>query len=227
MMPGFVRTLAAVATATALGFAAPVSADPLERYTELQEVIEAVNDPDPLMRLALIEDIIAKGDATEVQLAIRAAFTIDDPNVRSLALRAHFASFRTLLITADWPEEIKKMVDAGNMDDVENKYVGNYRMMTNLAGMFTYRTEYKADEVEFAVSSLNMGGAGTGFGNIKGAVISLQSHTSTQVPHNSENCKFEFTEYVGFTVRGIGSCDVRGSLPFPVTLHLFEPEPKS
>jgi hypothetical protein len=231
MMPGFVRTLAAVATATALGFAAPVSADPLERYTELQEVIEAVNDPDPLMRLALIEDIIAKGDATEVQLAIRAAFTIDDPNVRSLALRAHFASFRTLLITADWPEEIKKMVDAGERDQAAKRYSNNFIMMDTLGGVFSYRTEYAPGDTEFTVQSLNMIGDGreqnTGFGNIKGSVITLQSGTHIQYTHTVENCKFEFTDYIGFTVKGVGSCDVDDSLAFPVTLHLFEPEPKS
>jgi hypothetical protein len=231
MMPGFVRTLATVATATALGFAAPVSADPLERYTELQEVIEAVNDPDPLMRLALIEDIIAKGDATEVQLAIRAAFTIDDPNVRSLALRAHFASFRTLLITADWPEEIKKMVDAGERDQAVKRYGNHFDMMDVLGGVFSYRTEYKPGETEFSVQSLNAltepkNGHG-GFGNVKGSLITFQSSTYLTNTIYLYNCKYEFAEYVGFTVSGVGSCDIEKSLPFPVTLHLFEPEPKS
>lgn len=223
------RAIALTLTVMAAGgYIGPALADPLERYAELQAVGEAINDPDPLMRLALLEEIIAKGDATEVQLAIRTAFTIDDPNIRSLALRAHFASFRTVLITAGWPAEIKTLMDAGETNLVERNYGNHVDFMGKLGGVFSYRTEYQPSDTEFLVQSLNVVAGpknnNTGFGNIKGALITLQSVTHLMDGSNTYNCKFEFSEYVGFSVKGVGSCDLDETLAFPVTLHLFEPD---
>lgn len=228
----FKKTIAArVLMALALtGLPSAVLADPLERYSELQAVVEAINDPDPLMRLALLEEVIAKGDATEVQLAIRTAFTIDDPNVRSLALRAHFASFRTVVITAEFPEQLQTAIDAGGdaLEAARNGWGNHFGFMDYLGRTFTFQTKYDGSSPEFVVYSLN--GRSTpdaeqsGNGNIKGAVVTLQS--SVRVGRNSagENCTFEFTKYVGFTITGVGSCDWGSTLPFPVTLHLFEPD---
>lgn len=224
----------AVASSFALmivgGLTVPAFADPLERYAELQAVGEAINDPDPLMRLALLEDIIAKGDATEVQLAIRTAFTIDDPNVRSLALRAHFASFRTVVITADYPPEIQAAIEAGG-DELaasQRAYEYHFDFMDLLGGSFTFQTEYDGRSPEFVVYSLNAqtqtSDEFSGHGNIKGAVVTIQSGTKLYGANTAFNCTFEFAEYVGFTIRGTGSCDRTSTLPFPVTLHLFEPD---
>lgn len=212
------------------GYIAPALADPLERYAELQAVGEAINDPDPLMRLALLEEIIAKGDATEVQLAIRTAFTIDDPNIRSLALRAHFASFRTLVITADWPAAIAAAIEAGG-DELEASRKSrpyHFDFMNYLGQTFTFKTEYDGSSPEFVVYSLNLltetSDKYSGSGNIKGSVVTLQSGTKLWDYNEAYNCTFEFSEYVGFTIKGTGSCDRENLLPFPVTLHLFEPD---
>lgn len=223
-------------TALALIIAAATSlsaqADPLERYSELQAVVEAVNDPDPLMRLALLEAVIAKGDATEVQLAIRTAFTIDDPNIRSLALRTHFASFQTILITADYPADIQKILDSGDSKAIaaaQEAYNRQFIFMDFLAGVFTYRTDYTAGDNEFKVYSLNARETpdekNFGHGNIKGAIVTLQAPTHLQYTHSLQNCTFEFLDYVGFTLKGTASCDFDDTLPFPVTMHLFEPDP--
>ncbi len=215
---------------TAGGLTLPVFADPLERYAELQSVGEAINDPDPLMRLALLEEIIAKGDATEVQLAIRTAFTIDDPNIRSLALRAHFASFRTVVITAEYPAEIQAAIEAGG-DELKasnQRYQNHFEFMDVLGGAFTFQTDYDGSSPEFAVYSLNgvteISDRYAGHGNIKGALITIQSGTRLDRYTDAYNCTFEFFEYSGFTINGTGSCDHEETLPFRVTLHLFEPD---
>ena len=216
--------------AAAGGLTLPVLADPLERYAELQAVGESINDPDPLMRLALLEEIIAKGDATEVQLAIRTAFTIDDPNIRSLALRAHFASFRTVVITAEYPAKIQAAIEAGGdeLEALEQKYGYHFEFMELLGGAFTFQTDYDGSSPEFAVYSLNAvtetSDRYSGHGNIKGALVTIQSGTRLYGATEAFNCTFEFSEYVGFTIKGTGSCDRDETLPFPVTLHLFEPD---
>ncbi len=209
-------------------------ADPIERYAELQAVGEAINDPDPLMRLALLEEIIEKGDATEVQLAIRTAFSIDDPNIRSLGLRTHFASFRNLTVTAEYPAEIQAVLDGekeAEIKAVRDAYKAQFDFMESLGQVFKFSVEYSdPSDLEFAVYSLNRNPqkveSPTGAGNIRGALITLQSaiKLSASYSHVWYRCTFEFSEYVGFTVKGIGSCDYNKTLPFPVTLHLFEPD---
>lgn len=221
------RTLTLIAAG---GLVCPALADPMERYAELQAVGDAINDPDPLMRLALLEEIIAKGDATEVQLAIRTAFTIDDPNVRSLALRAHFASFQTVVITAEWPAEIAAALEAGGDALVAYKQSNSnhFELMSNLGSAFTFQTKYDGDSTEFEVHSLNVQTTidkrWSGLGSIKGSLVTIQSGTKMNDSNASYNCTFELFEYVGFTIKGTSSCDRDGVLPFPVTLHLFEPD---
>lgn len=223
-----IKAVAGVAFAVFLGGTA--LADPLERYAELQAVGEAINDPDPLMRLALMEELIARGDATEVQLAIRTAFTIDDPNIRSLALRTHFASFRTVVIAADYPAELQQAIKDGKdaLKAAQRAYQDQFEFMDFLGGRFTFRTEYDGSSPEFAVMSMNAlsepNPKYSGFGNIKGSVVTLQSGTRLRDNLAAFNCTFEFTDYVGFTIKGVGSCDMGKTLPFPVTLHLFEPD---
>lgn len=205
-------------------------ADPIERYAELQAVGEAINDPDPLMRLALLEEIIEKGDATEVQLAIRTAFSIDDPNIRSLGLRTHFASFRTLTVTAEYPAEIQAVLDAGKEAEIKairDVYSRQFDFMEALGEVFKFSVEYAdPSDLEFAVYSLNRNPQKVeepnGAGNIRGALITLQS--AIRLSANWYRCSFEFSEYSGFTVKGMGSCDYDRTLSFPVTLHLFEPD---
>lgn len=211
-----------------------VLADPMERYAELQAVGEAVNDPDPLMRLAMLEEIIENGDATEVQLAIRTAFTIDDPNIRSLGLRTHFASFRNLTVTAEYPAEIQAVLDDGKSAEIEavrDSYKAQFDFMESLGQVFKFSVEYAdPSDLEFAVYSLNRSSgkveSPTGAGNIRGALITLQSAIKLSAAYSNTwyRCTFEFSEYVGFTVKGIGSCDYDRTLAFPVTLHLFEPD---
>lgn len=203
----------------------PALADATARYGELQAVIDAINDPDPLMRLAQVEEILKKGDATEVQLAIRTAFSLEDPNIRSLALRAHFAGFRTFVITAQLPDEWKEAQDSSAKEMVE-KLDNNYlvRLFRDLGYQFSFESEYPgSDLLEFRVKMLNdprKSDDYTGTGNIRGGMITVA--TPLFFISSQKACSFEFTEYEGFTLKGLGSCNVDGGFLFPVTLHLFD-----
>ena len=208
-------------------------ADVNARYGELQAVIDAINDPDPLMRLAQLEEIVAKGNATDVQLAIRTAFSVDDPNVRSLALRAHFASFKTFIVTADYPQDIKKLLETGDEKAKTQLKKDHYRLLDFLStqgNQFSFRSEYPSkDALEFTVRSLNsipdsqQADQYAGNGNIRGGLINIVSAVK-QSPNSSApiNCSFEFTEYEAFTLKGTGACNMEGSFPFPIMLQLFD-----
>ncbi|WP_395517828.1 HEAT repeat domain-containing protein [Pseudorhizobium flavum] len=216
---GMLTSALAVSGGTSSAFA-----DVTARYGELQAVIDAINDPDPLMRLAQLEAILKKGDATEVQLAIRTAFQLDDPNVRSLALRAHFASFRTFLITAELPEKIQK-----EMEDENSGWYDNYlyKYLRSMGYQFKMQSEYPStDELEFQIKALNGNFQDsdqkkyTGTGNIRGGMLTVVSNVYKS--GSPQRCSFEFTEYHGFTMAGMASCDMDYSFQFPVRFHLFD-----
>ncbi|MBC7282745.1 hypothetical protein [Hoeflea sp.] len=203
----------------------PAIADVTERYGELQSVIDAINDPDPLMRLAQLEEILENGNATDVQLAIRTAFTLDDPNVRSLALRAHFAGFRTFVVTAGLPESVKEVL-AGSDKDAANNIRNGYLLglLESLGYKFSFQSEYPSStELEFKTMLLNDQRQQTEFngsGNIRGGMVTIA--TPIFAYNNQRTCSFEFTEYEGFTLKGFGSCNLDGGFLFPVTFHLFD-----
>ncbi|MCA2406624.1 hypothetical protein GYN07_27150 (plasmid) [Rhizobium leguminosarum bv. viciae 248] len=227
-MPIFKNKLSRLAVSTAV-MAAWMStgahADVTARYGELQAVIDAVNDPDPLMRLAQLEEILQKGNATEVQLAIRTAFSVDDPNVRSLALRAHFAGFRTFIVSAALPDNIKKAVEGSDKKAAEDAMRGDLMRYFSSAGYhFSFRSEYpESSALEFKVNLLNnkpVAEEPSGSGNIRGGLITIV--TALKIVGTDYSCSFEFTEYEAFTLKGFGACNIENSFLFPVTLHLFD-----
>ncbi|MCY0093247.1 hypothetical protein [Hoeflea ulvae] len=205
----------------------PAVADVTERYGELQSVIDAINDPDPLMRLAQLEEILENGNATDIQLAIRTAFSVDDPNVRSLALRAHFAGFRTFVVTAELPESVKEVLD-GSDKDAAKKILNGYlfEFFENVGYQFSFQAEYPSNaELEFKTMLLNnyrTQNEFTGSGNIRGGMLTIT--TPIFFNNNNHACSFEFTEYEGFTLKGLGSCNLKGGFLFPVAFHLFDDE---
>lgn len=208
-----------------LSVSSPVLADATARYGELQAVIDAINDPDPVMRLAQLDEILKKGDATEVQLAIRTAFSVEDPNVRSLALRAHFAGFKTFLITAELPDEWNLAQDSTDKEMMEKvKRSDLLGLFVNIGYQFSFQTEYPgSDSLEFQVRILNDKSRSddyTGSGNIRGGMVTVV--TALMYSHLQRTCSFEFTEFEGFTLKGFGSCNLDGGFLFPVTLHLFD-----
>ncbi len=223
----------AAAAVVVAGMMAPslAHADVTTRYGELQAVLDAINDPDPLMRLAQLEEILKKGDATEVQLAIRTAFQVADPNVRSLALRAHFASFRTFIVTAELPEAMQAVLDGKDQEAIKD-LSGNklYGFLKDQGFQFSLQSEYPSSEaLEFQVASRNENPTGDeqkkylGTGNIRGGLINIV----TNVKHgynNSENCSFEFTDYDAFTLVGQATCNFENGFQFPVRLRLFDNE---
>ncbi|MHA6687644.1 hypothetical protein [Mesorhizobium sp. A556] len=227
-----IRNIAAVLASTAVAITTSARADVTARYGELQAVIDAINDPDPLMRLAQLEEILQKGNATEVQLAIRTAFEVDDPNVRSLALRAHFASFRTFIVSAELPGEVKNIVD-GNDQKAKDQYYrshGDYLEFLNRIGyQFSFSSEYPANtDLEFQIESLNNNPKKNnqeiygGTGSIRGGLINIATDVRPNNNNTAIHCSFEFLDYSAFTLKGFASCDMAGGFQFPVALHLFD-----
>ena len=97
-LPIWIRAGAGIVLVGLAAWHASAVAQQAPRREALAKVIEGVTDPDPLVRLANLEDVIKRGNATEMQLAIKAAMASSDPDLRSVALRGYMAGVRELYL---------------------------------------------------------------------------------------------------------------------------------
>jgi len=88
-----------------------------KRREELSKVLDRINDPDPLLRIAVLEEVLARGNATEVQLAIKSALNGNDPDLKSLAMRGYAANLRDLYLDSALPEEVQAAIAQSNAKD--------------------------------------------------------------------------------------------------------------
>ena len=94
--------------ALALGLAVPPDPAPAqsaaERREQLAQIRERMSDPDPLMRLAYLEEYAEAKDQTVTMLAVRYALSSDDPDLRATALRLYVASLESLDLEVELPD---------------------------------------------------------------------------------------------------------------------------
>jgi hypothetical protein len=82
------------------------------RHDQLAKIPELLADPDPNARAANMEAILKTNDATMIQMALRLAFQSDDPNLRSLAMRAYIANLKELSFDIALPDQIAHQYEA-------------------------------------------------------------------------------------------------------------------
>ena len=82
--------------------------DAAQRRAALAAIPDRVNDPDPTMRLANMEDISSTGDVLAIQIAIKSALASKDPELHSLALRAYFKAQDHLQLELQLPADMQQ-----------------------------------------------------------------------------------------------------------------------
>jgi hypothetical protein len=106
------RALAVVAVATIMfpiGAIGQTTAQSVQaRRDQLVKVQEQLADPDPLVRLAYMEEIMSSGDALRMQIAMRTAFASDDPDLRAIALRGYLAGHKEFTFDIVLPPAMQK-----------------------------------------------------------------------------------------------------------------------
>jgi hypothetical protein len=120
---------AVVAGLTCAGLLASAGTDAMaqssgQRREALARVIEKINDPDPLMRIANLEEILARGDSTETQLAIKVALSGTDPDMKSVALRGYAATLHDLYLDAKLPADVAARLENADRRDAESVRTG-------------------------------------------------------------------------------------------------------
>jgi hypothetical protein len=224
---------AAWVSACAIG-AALISVSPIagaaqtaaERRTELAAIQEQINDPDPLMRLAYLEEIVAGGDPLKVELAIRTAMSLDDPQMRALAMRAYVTAVGQ--ITFDWlyPEQIQKEIDRANGDEKrlaetrrKNREIIYYYDTYSRKVTFLFQ-DFGLSNSKFQVFSLagsaepntNLGG--------EGRVVGDRLQFRIPVYHTSIPCSVELAPTASLDLVGQMNCNGWPD-PMPIRARMF------
>lgn len=89
----------------------------LERAAEIKEWRAQCQDPDPDLRLAIMEAAIDTGDQSIIRVCLRNALQDDSSDVRNLGLRAAIAAADKLVFTVEIPEHLDRAFKEAGDDE--------------------------------------------------------------------------------------------------------------
>lgn len=147
-LPAFCLLLISAFPERALAQTAPSS--PQERRDQMAKVQEMLADPDPLLRLANMESIVNSGDSLRLQVALRAALSSDDADLRGLAMRAFLATRKEVVFDIVLPPPMQKQVDDARFDrsalqDLEKRF-------SFLPGLLGFASKFQLRFKDYAFS---------------------------------------------------------------------------
>lgn len=94
-----------------------------QRAAELEEVAVALADPDPMMRLAALEEILASGDRRTIGLATALAMRSEDRALRGAGMVAYMEQQGVIEFDLSYPGPLEEQYQAAQYDaDKLNKF---------------------------------------------------------------------------------------------------------
>ena len=87
-----------------------------QRAAELEEVAVALADPDPMMRLAALEDILASGDRRRIGMATTLAMRSEDRVLRGAGMLAYMAQQGLVEFDLTYPAPLEDQYQAARYD---------------------------------------------------------------------------------------------------------------
>ncbi len=191
-----IRRLFVIAVLIAAGItqsSVSLAASANSRAERLAEIQRQINDPNPLMRLAYMEEIAASGDATAIQLAIRTAMATDDEQLQSLSLRVYFSNLRSI----HFQVESNQQADSDASDWTRVSYSLGY-----IIGNFDSSTGgFAAQYITSNLSDRYMG-----IGQVSGLVVRIQTPVRFQ-SGAGRNCNLFLEAGEDLVFRGTVNCD--------------------
>jgi hypothetical protein len=118
------------------------SNSPDARAEDLAKIKEALADPDPLRRLAMLESTINSGDELRIQVALRLAFQSDDSDLRALALRGYIANRKAILFDIQLPPPLQKAYQDALADPDKTTAFFNTHPYARVLSQIGFRVQY-------------------------------------------------------------------------------------
>lgn len=210
-----------------------------ERRAELAAVVAAIKDPDPLMRLASLDTVIKGGDPLKIELAVRTAMGVDDPQLKSLAMQVYMSRIEELAFSVEMPGEIQAELEAAKGDDEKLKAFnekhgaaprGFLWHFNQFSGRFTVRVQafdpQKTDFQVFALLNLEKPDEKySGKGSLTGAKLTMRSFTYFRVTGRTpapKPCTLVVRPTPELKLEGEMSCDgLPGGRPLRVSASML------
>jgi hypothetical protein len=192
-----------------------------DRREELAQVRERMGDPDPLMRLAYLEELAASQDQTAILLALRYALASDDADLRALATRLYLANTNSLDLKVLTPARLQQL--AG--DPEERKKLNNRLVSLMASGYLRFRIadfDFKTSSFNvFAMDGLNApNDKYAGPGQVRGATVSFS--TKVYGLSSQPRCTITLQPTTDLDLAGEAACETGLEHPvIPVGMPMF------
>jgi hypothetical protein len=162
-----------------------------------------------------MESIIDSGDTTRIQSALRIVFHSDDPNMRSLGIRAYVASLKELTFDAQLPPQVQRQYDDAQGETEKLKDIfSRYPYVQILAGS-ALRIHVVFSKYEITNGAgVAASGAQPGSFTISGDRVSVTTNISFASAGNF-NCNFDFRPSAEMIFRGTLACGSINQYVFP------------
>jgi len=224
-------TIVALAAASLSGllFAGSAAAQSVaERRETLAQITEKLNDPDPFMRLAYMEEIIAADRALDSQIAIKMALSSEDSDLRSVALRAYMVTTRGLRFEILLPERIVDEYEATKGDEKKQAKVSKkWRTVLFYYNGLSRRLNIVIEDANLATGRFSVYSKNNlttnddryaGEGSVVGGRISLD--VNVYAGGQKRACSIEVSPDTDLMLRGELSCAL-SLLPLPVKMRMY------
>jgi hypothetical protein len=199
-----------------------------ERREALAQISEKLNDPDPFMRLAYMEEILGSGRAADTQIAVKMALSSADPELQSAGLRAYLASVRDLRLEISLPSEIQKELDeaAGNRKK-ERDVWRNHQMVMRYWNGLGRRLTLSVVDADYASGRFKVFTQNnltepsekfSGAGSVVGSRVVVNTNVSVRRPA-TDPCSVDLSVGEGLILRGEMSCS--GAPPLQVSMEMY------
>lgn len=211
-------TLVALALLAGLVHAAETAAD---RREELAQVRERMGDPDPLMRLAYLEELAASQDQTAILLALRYALASDDAELRAMALRLYVANTKSLDLKVLPAQELRQLAT----DPQANKDVDKRLLTLLAAGYLRFRVaDFNFKDASFKIYAMDGLNAPNdtyaGPGQVRGVTVSFSTKVSGL--HRQPRCTISLQPTADLELAGEAACETGLQHPtIPVSMPMF------
>jgi hypothetical protein len=198
-----------------------------ERREALAQISEKLNDPDPFMRLAHMEEIVASGRAADTQIAVKMALSSSDPELRSMGLRAYMSSISELRLEMSLPPEVDKAVkDAKGDERTEQKVRRANRGVFSYYNGLSQRLNIGIEDAEFASGRFQVFTKSNltrrddryaGSGSVTGDRVVFD--TRVRIGSQIRTCSVELGLAEGLSLAGEMSC--QSSSPIPLSTRIY------
>ncbi len=220
---GLLQPLAAQHRSAAADAPVPVSAS--ERREQLAKLNEGLNSPDPVRRLATLDEVLHGNDMLARQLAIETAFGSSDATMRNYAALLMVSKTQIMDLELSMPTEVQTRLDKTGDDadakaKIQNDYGGLFHLLGGGGRHMTFQLhDFDQDTGQFKVTCQGVPKDGpTAVGQLSGGSLSFSARCLLPAYYDGE-CAASLQLGAQGVFAGTLSC-TQVPLPVVATLRL-------